>query len=130
MLATWQVGQVLWSILWITVVFLWIMLVIRVYADIFRSQDLGGFAKVVWILFVVLLPYLGVFAYLISRGDGMAARDQERLQAQEAAVRGYIREAAGPAVSPAAELERLAVLRDAGTIDDAEFARLKAQVIG
>lgn len=130
MFAEWQVGQVLWSVIWITVFVLWIMLVIRVFADIFRSRDMGGVAKALWLVFVIVLPYLGVFAYLIARGDKMAQRDLATAQAQDAVFRDYVREAAGSAPSPAAELERLAALKAAGTIDEAEFERLKAQVVG
>ncbi|NLV54830.1 MAG: SHOCT domain-containing protein [Acidimicrobiales bacterium] len=134
MFAAWQVGQVLWSILWITITFLWIMLVIRVFADIFRSRDMGGVAKVVWLLFIIFLPYLGVFVYLISRGDKMAARDMEVAQANEAAFRAYVRDAAGSGggggSGVADELERLAALRASGTIDEAEFQKLKAQIVG
>jgi hypothetical protein len=130
MFAEWQVGQVLWSAIWITLFVLWIMLVIRVFADIFRSKDLGGVAKVLWLLFVIVLPFLGVFAYLIARGHKMAEHDVADAQAQESALRDYIRDAAGTPANPAAELERLAALRADGTIDDAEFDRLKARVLG
>ena len=64
----WHVGQVFWSMLWFTLFFIWIWLLIVVFADIFRSHDLGGFAKFLWVVFVIVLPYLGVFVYLIARG--------------------------------------------------------------
>lgn len=130
--AVWQVGQVLWSLIWFTLFFLWIMLVIRVFSDIFRSKDLGGFAKVIWLLFVVITPYLGVFVYLIARGGKMAERELSVARSHDAAMRDYIREAAGggSASGIASELERLAALRANGTIDDAEFAALKAKVLG
>lgn len=134
LLAVWQVGQVLWSLIWITLFFLWIMLVIRVFSDIFRSKDLGGFSKVLWLLFVVITPYIGVFVYLIARGGKMAERELNVALDNEAAVRAYIRNAAGgdggSASGIASELERLETLRTNGTIDDAEFARLKAKVLG
>ena len=63
----WHVGQVFWSLLWFTLFFIWIWLLIVVFADIFRSHDLGGFAKFLWVLFVIVVPYLGVFVYLIAR---------------------------------------------------------------
>lgn len=128
MFAEWQVGQVLWSTIWITLFLLWILLVIRVFADIFRSRDMGGAMKVLWMVFVVAMPYLGVFAYIIVRGNGMTDRDIEAAQAQEAAVQTYIRQAAGGS-GRVAELERLAALRAQGAIDDAEFERLKAEAL-
>jgi hypothetical protein len=128
MFAEWQVGQVLWSTIWITLFLLWILLVIRVFADIFRSRDMGGVMKVLWMIFVVAMPYLGVFAYVIVRGKGMTDRDVEAAQAQEAAVQSYIRQAAGTG-GRVAELERLAALRAQGAIDDAEFERLKAEAL-
>lgn len=129
MFAEWQVGQVLWSTVWITLFLLWILLVIRVFADIFRSRDMSGIMKVVWMIFVVVMPYLGVFAYVIVRGRSMTDRDIEAAQAQEAALQSYIRQAAGGG-GRVAELERLAALRTQGAIDDAEFERLKAEALG
>ena len=67
----WAVGQVFWSMIWFTLFFIWIWLLIMVFADIFRSHDMGGFAKFIWVLFVIVLPYLGVFVYLIARGHKM-----------------------------------------------------------
>jgi hypothetical protein len=128
MFAEWQVGQVLWSTIWITLFLLWILLVVRVFADIFRSRDMGGVMKVLWMIFVVAMPYLGVFAYVIVRGKSMTERDIEAAQAQEAAVQSYIRQAAGTG-GRVAELERLAALRAQGAIDDAEFERLKAEAL-
>jgi hypothetical protein len=111
--------------------FIWIWLLVRVFADIFRSHDLGGFAKFLWILFVIVLPYLGVFVYLIARGPKMAEHDMADAKAQDAAARAYIQNAAGTSsVSMAAELEKLADLKSKGVIDDAEFARMKAKVVG
>ena len=97
--AEWQVGQVLWSILWITLVVLWITLLIRVFGDIFRSRDLGGFAKALWILFIIVLPFLGIFIYLIARGGKMQAHSIEAAKQQDAAMQDYIRQAAGTPAS-------------------------------
>jgi Phospholipase_D-nuclease N-terminal/Short C-terminal domain len=127
--ADWAVGEVLWTMIWFTLFFLWIWLVISVFADIFRSDDMGGWAKAFWCLFVILLPYLGVFVYLIARGDKMRHRAVADAQAQDAARRAYIQDAAGTASSPAAEVERLASLRAQGVIDDAEFQQLKTKAI-
>lgn len=130
--AEWTVLQVFWSVLWVTIFVLWIFLVIRVFVDIFRSRDLSGWAKALWTIFVILFPYLGVFVYLVARGHKMTEHELAAAQANEAAVRAYIREAAGTAGGSGAadELERLASLRDRGVIDDAEFARLKARIVG
>ena len=96
---------------------------------LFRS-DLGGFAKLLWVVFIFVVPFLGVFVYLIARGNKMAKHAQQDAEAMEAARRNYIRDAVGGAASAAAELERLATLKSQGVIDDAEFERLKSQVVG
>jgi hypothetical protein len=123
-------GQVLWSMLWFFMFFIWIWLLITVFADIFRSHDMGGFAKAIWVIFVILVPYLGVFVYLIARGHKMHEHAVQAAQAQDAANRAYIQQAAGAAPSAADELARLADLKERGVIDDAEFQRLKAKAIG
>jgi ABC-type multidrug transport system fused ATPase/permease subunit len=130
MLATFAVGQVLWSLVWFFLLFMWIMLVFRVFGDLFRDHETGGFAKVLWIIFIIVLPFLGVFVYLIARGNKMAEREVAAMKAQEEAARTYIQQAAGGAVSHADELARLAELKDKGVISDEEFASLKAKVIG
>jgi hypothetical protein len=129
-LSEWQVGEVVWSMLWFAMFFIWIWLLIMVFSDIFRSHDLGGFAKFLWVVFVLFLPYLGVFVYLIARGHKMSEHAIEAAQAQNDAATAYIRNVAGTASSPAEELTRLADLKDRGAIDDAEYQRLKSQVVG
>src|SRR3954469_12776831 len=98
--------------------FIWIYLLIVVFGDIFRSHDLGGFAKAIWVLFVIIVPYLGVFGYLIARGHKMSEHAIETAQAQEAAQRAYIQNAVGTAPSSADELSRLADLKQQGAISD------------
>ena len=122
-------GQVFWSMLWFFLFFIWIWLLIMVFSDIFRSHDMGGFAKFLWIFFVILLPYLGVFVYLIARGHKMSEHAVQDAQARDAAMRAYVQDAAGTAASPAAELERLAGLKAQGVISDAEFEQLKAKAL-
>jgi len=122
-------GQVLWSLLWFVMFFIWIWILITVFADIFRSHDLSGWAKAIWVIFVIFVPYLGVFVYLIARGHKMSEHAQEAAAAQDAAQKAYIKQAAGTAASPADELHRLADLKDKGVIDDAEFQKLKAKVV-
>ena len=128
LVAEWQVGQAIWTMLWLTIFFIWIWLLITVFVDIFRSHDMGGFAKFLWLLFVIFMPYLGVFVYLIARGGKMAQHAQEQAQKLDAAQRAYIQDTVS-ASSPAAELERLADLKAKGVIDDAEFAKLKAKAL-
>jgi hypothetical protein len=115
--------------LWLVLFVLWISLVLRVFADIFRSKDLSGAAKALWILFVIALPLLGVLVYLISRGDSMVERGLRELESREAATQDYIRRAAG-STSTADELTKLVALRDGGVLTDAEFAAQKAALLG
>ena len=128
LVAEWQVGQALWTMLWLAIFFIWIWLLITVFVDIFRSHDMGGFAKFLWLVFVIFMPYLGVFVYLIARGGKMAQHAQEQAQKMDQMQRAYIQETVSTA-SPADELERLADLKAKGVIDDAEFERLKAQAL-
>jgi hypothetical protein len=130
MLGEFGSGQVLWSMMWFFIFFIWIWLLITVFADIFRSHDLSGFAKFLWVIFVIFLPYLGVFVYLIARGHKMGEHAMAAAQAQDAAARAYIQSAAGTSASPSDELARLADLKAKGVIDDAEYNKLKAKVIG
>ena len=121
-------GQVLWSMVWFTLFFIWIWLLIAVFADIFRSPELSGWAKAAWSLFVIVLPYLGVFTYLIARGHAMAEHSKRAAQAEEEVLRGYVREVAAETTTDVDQLEKLATLRADGVIDDVEFARMKAKV--
>jgi hypothetical protein len=127
--AEWQVGQMLWSMIWFTLFFLWIWLVVKIFVDIFRSQDMGGWAKTLWTLFVIFLPYLGVFVYLIARGRSMAERDRDAVIAQDRAMRSYIQDAAGTSSNGPSELAKLADLKDRGVIDQAEFDQMKAKIL-
>ena len=81
-------GQVFWSFLWFFMFFIWIWLLIIVFGDIFRSHDLGGLAKALWVIFIIVVPYLGVFVYLIARGHKMQEHAVEAAQAQDAAEQG------------------------------------------
>jgi hypothetical protein len=117
-----------WAMLWFFLFFIWLMLLFRIFGDIFRSDDMGGWAKAFWTLFVVVLPVLGVLVYVIARGQGMAERDMRQYQAAEAAQQQYIKEAAG-ATSAADELAKLAALRDRGVISSEEFEAQKAVLL-
>jgi hypothetical protein len=128
--AEWGTGQVFWSFLWFFMFFIWIWLLIIVFSDIFRSHDLSGWAKALWVIFVIILPYLGVFVYLIARGRKMQEHAVQAAQAQDAAQRQYIQNVvAQDATSTADELTKLADLKAKGVIDDAEFERLKAKAL-
>ncbi len=130
LLADFGTGQVFWSMLWITLFVIWIWLLIAIFSDIFRSPDLSGWGKALWSIFVIFLPYLGVFVYLIARGGKMREHAMAQAQAQDEAMRAYVQDVAGSSSgSTADELTRLAGLRDQGVISDAEFEQLKAKTI-
>ena len=122
-------GQVFLSMLWFFLFFIWIWLLIVVFSDIFRSHDMGGLAKAIWVIFVIIFPYLGVFVYLIARGHKMAEHAQQAAAAQDAAAKAYIQQAAGTTGSAADEIQRLADLKAQGVISDEEFATLKAKAM-
>ena len=125
----WGVGQVLWSMLWFFLFFVWIWLLIVVFSDIFRSHDMGGYAKTLWVLFVIILPFLGVFVYIIARGHKMQEHAAQAAQAQEAATRQYVQSVAGTP-SAADEIARLSDLKNQGVISEAEFQAGKAKALG
>ena len=127
-LAEFGTGEVLWTFVWFTLFFIWIWILISVFADIFRSEDMGGWGKAIWILFVILLPYLGVFVYLIARGKGMQERSIKQMQAQEQATRQYIQSIA-PASSATDQIASAKGLLDSGAINQAEFDALKAKAL-
>jgi hypothetical protein len=128
-LAEFGTGQVFLSMMYFFLFFIWIWLLIVVFGDIFRSRDLGGFAKALWVIFVIVLPYFGVFVYLIARGHKMSEHAVQAAQAQDAAQREYIQSAVGASPSTADELARLADLKNQGVISDAEFEQLKAKAL-
>ena len=127
MLAEFGTGQVFWSMLWFFLFFIWIWLLIVVFSDIFRSRDLSGWTKALWTIFVIVLPYLGVFVYLIARGHKMSEHAAAEAKQQDAAFRQYVQQAAP--TSTADELKKLADLKASGVIDDAEYAQLKAKAM-
>jgi hypothetical protein len=128
--AEWGTGQVFWSLLWFFLFIIWLWMLIIVFGDIFRSDDLSGWAKALWSVFIIVLPYLGVFVYLIVRGGKMSSRAAADAKAQDAAFQQYVRSVSGSSASTADELERLAKLRDQGILDDAEYAQAKAKALG
>ena len=129
MLAEFGVGQVLWSMMWFFLFFVWIMLLFQVFIDIFRSPDLSGFAKVMWVLFVVILPYLGVFVYLIARGKKMGEHAVRDAQARDDQMRAYVQGVTSSSTSAAEEIEKLHGLQASGAITPEEFAQAKAKLL-
>ncbi len=114
----------LWFFLWV----LWLFLLFWIIFDIFRSKDLSGWAKALWLIFIVILPFLGVFVYLIARGGSMHERSQREAQTEDKQFREYVRGAAGTS-SSADELAKLADLKDRGVITEAEFQQGKAKIL-
>jgi hypothetical protein len=125
--AEWGSGQVFWSMLWFFLFFIWLWLLIIVFSDIFRSPDLSGWGKALWSIFIIVVPYFGVFVYLIARGHKMHEHAAAAAQQQEAAMRQYVQQVTAP--SAADELTKLADLKAKGAIDDAEYQRLKAKAL-
>jgi hypothetical protein len=126
---TFGTGQVFWSFLWFTLFFIWIWLLIVVFADVFRSHDLSGWGKALWTIFIIVVPYLGVFVYLIARGKKMQQHSIDEAKAQDAALREYVQNVTPGPASAADEIARLADLRSQGVIDEAEFQQAKARVL-
>src|SRR5512144_2967306 len=119
-----------WTILEFFLLVLWIWLVIMVFIDIFRSADLSGGMKALWVLFVIILPLLGVLVYLIARGGKMHERARQEAQAQDEAFRRYVQQTAATTPSSTADqLAKLADLRDRGMISSEEFDREKAKIL-
>ena len=119
-----------WTIFMIFLWVIWIWILVRVFIDIFRSQDLSGWAKALWFLFVLFIPIIGVVVYLIARGDSMSERTEQQAREQDAEFRGYVQEAAADSpASTADQLAQLADLRDRGVISAGEFERQKAKVL-
>ena len=119
-----------WTMLWVFLWVAWLFILFRVIIDIFRSHDMGGWGKALWVLFVVVVPFLGVFVYLIARGRQMTERDIEDAKNRDAAFRSYVQDAAGSTTSSTAEeLSKLADLRAKGVITDAEFEQQKAKML-
>ncbi|MBO0843793.1 MAG: SHOCT domain-containing protein [Nocardioides sp.] len=126
-----SVWDVFLSMLYFTLFFLWIWLWIMIVADIFRSDDMGGWGKAGWIVLCIFLPFLGALLYLIIRGPSMTQRRTRDYQEMESRQQEYIRQVAGSGggASASDEIEKLARLRDAGTITAAEFEAGKAKVL-
>ena len=129
LLADYTFLDVFWSMLVFFIWVLWFILLFRVIIDIFSRHDIGGGGKVLWILFVILLPFLGVFVYLIAENDGMTQRTIAKAQAQQQQMDEYVRATAGSGGGAAAEIDKAKQLLDTGAISQAEFDAIKAKAL-
>jgi Short C-terminal domain/Phospholipase_D-nuclease N-terminal len=118
-----------WTMLLLFLWILWFFLLFRIFADIFRSHDLSGWGKAAWSVFIVILPFLGVFVYVIARGSHMHERDLAQAKAADDAFRAYAKQTLATPASSAEELTKLAALHDKGVLSDAEFAAQKAKIL-
>jgi hypothetical protein len=121
--------DVLWTMLIFFCWVIWFWLLITIFVDIFRRRDTSGFSKVLWIIFVIVLPFLGVFIYLIVNHDGMAERSINQARQQQSQMDDYIRTTAGGGGGAAAEIEKAKGLLDSGAITQAEFDAIKAKAL-
>jgi hypothetical protein len=118
------------TILYFFLFFIWIWLLVMVFFDIFRSHDMGGFAKALWVIFIIILPFLGVFVYLIARGGSMHERSAQQAARQKAAFDSYVRQTAGTSGSDtASQLSKLADLKAQGVLTEEEFQAQKAKIL-
>ena len=129
-LAEFGTGELLWSMLWFTLFYIWIWILITCFMDIFRSDDLGGWGKALWIIFIIVLPYLGVFVYLIARGHKMQERAMKDAADQQQQFKAYVQDVASSSGGGTAdEIARLADLRANGTLSEEEFQQAKAKAL-
>jgi ABC-type multidrug transport system fused ATPase/permease subunit len=129
LVANYTFASFLWDFILIMAFVIWFWLLITVFSDLFRRHDIGGGAKTLWVIFVIILPYLGVFIYLISQHQGMADRNMKMAQAQKEQMDDYVRSVAGSGGGAAAEIERAKGLLDSGAITQAEFDSIKAKAL-
>src|SRR4051812_4699789 len=129
----WSVA-VLWDILvsifWFMVLFAWIWLLISIFADLFRDHEMSGWAKALWVLLLIVVPWLGALVYLIARGRSMNERARAQAARQEQDLRRYVQQVQASSPSTADELAKLADLRDRGTVSEQEFVQAKARLLG
>jgi hypothetical protein len=126
--STYPILDIFWTMLEIFLFVIWIYLIFMIFIDIFRSHDMGGLAKALWVIGLIILPFLGAFIYLIARGGKMHERAIDAAQAQQKAFDSYVQEAAG--TSSADQLHKLADLKEKGVLTDAEFEAQKAKILG
>jgi type VI protein secretion system component VasK len=121
--------DVLWTMFVIFLWIIWFSLLFKVFGDIFRRNDLSGWGKTGWLIVTIVLPFLGVFLYLITQSEGMAQRELEHVQAQRAQLDDYVRTTAGSGGGATAEIEKAKHLLDTGAINQTEFDALKQKAL-
>ena len=126
---TYPLADLFGTMLGVFVFLIWFWLLVIIFGDIFRSKDMGGGAKALWVLFVIILPFLGIFVYLIARGGKMHDRAEAQAAQQQKAFDDYVKTAAGAGTTSAEQLSKLADLKQQGVITDAEFEAQKAKVL-
>ena len=128
MLAAYTFGQVMWTmfVFFAWVLFFWLLFV--VFGDLFRRHDISGWGKAGWTIFVIVLPFLGIFVYLIAEGKGMGERNVRQAQAAQADMDAYVRSVAD-STSPTDQIAQAKQLLDTGTITQAEFEQIKAKAL-
>ena len=128
MLAAYTFGQVMWTmfVFFAWVLFFWLLFI--VFGDLFRRHDIGGWAKAGWTIFVIVLPFLGIFVYLIAEGKGMGEPNVRQAEAAQADMDAYVRSVAGSG-SPTDQIAQAKQLLDSGTITQAEFDQIKARAL-
>ena len=120
--------DIFWTIIIVFAWVAWFWVLIMIISDLFSRHDIGGWGKALWMIFVILLPFLGVFIYLVSQGKGMGERRMALMEANQQQFDAHVREVAA-SEGPADQIAKAKALLDAGTIDQAEFDRLKAQAL-
>ncbi len=119
---------ILWSMLIFFAFVIWIWIAVTVLIDIFRRHDVGGFAKALWVIFIIVLPFLGVLVYLVAYHDGMAERNNKHARQTQAQFDDYVRQTAGGG-GAASEIEKAKALLDSGAITQAEFDLIKTKAL-
>jgi Phospholipase_D-nuclease N-terminal/Short C-terminal domain len=120
--------DVLWTLLVFFLWVAWFVLLFRIVGDVFRRRDIGGGKKTIWLIFILFVPFIGVFAYLIVNADDMARRNVEEMQAAQSQFDDYVRQTAGSG-GAASEIESAKKLLDSGAITQAEFDAIKAKAL-
>ena len=126
--ASYPFMDVLWSMVIFFLFVIWIWILITVFADIFRRRDIGGGMKAAWIIFVIVLPFLGAFVYVITQNDGMTERNVSRARAEREQFDDYVRTTAGGG-GAASEIEKAKQLLDSGALTQAEFEAIKQKAL-
>jgi ABC-type multidrug transport system fused ATPase/permease subunit len=127
LIADFNLGDALLTVLGIFLLFAWFWILIAIVSDLFRDHEMSGWGKAAWVFFLIFLPFLGVLIYLIARGQSMRDRAIEQQASAQGQMDAYIR--GTPGTSPADELTKLSALKDKGAISDAEFERAKAKLL-